>query len=321
MRTPWVILILSLMLKGLFPEALAANPTVLLGTEVLTALVAEKDLSAFSHLLIPVGKLTWPRLQTVNALEFDPERLETPLADRLAGLFFNRLNEFERAEPVSEPLSEQRLATYKHLIDALRSGGGYTNLVLMDATYRVVLGRLASSVVNKKAECGQAVDFLAVLGKREWDSSDLRVLVIDILGIDAKIDPWPTSQQAAVERALDLLGGTSSNATPKSALYTTALARATKENALAFLSRLLETQLVMTSILPGFCDFVQAGGNPSQIKLDDVRYFKGVMGNRRSKYGFEPLGFVALRASDLVSLISQFRDPEKPAQFTEIALR
>jgi hypothetical protein len=212
---------------------------------------------------------------------------------------------------------------YLQIAKVLTDAGGYSNILLADSLYRLVIFRAAQDLSSSFENRGKVESFVRELpapslGIKERltsfakDDPSLaqRISVID--GIAPSDNLYVISQQLLVKDNADADRVDSGNLT-----FSNLMAN---PSGFGLTFRIAQTEMLATVSLKALLEFIKQGGTLSELDPADVTRFKKRMSNSKGDYRYPALGKRRLSVDDPLGVLQISTDLNTKRAFLNTAL-
>jgi hypothetical protein len=258
--------------------------------------------------------VVWPRLRSFKPADgpsedsditpASPKRLAIGMASALSS-YSRKYNdhEFDRKS------LEQRFATYRSIRSMLKQSGGYSNLVLADAAYRMTLFELCRSVILYPDRWPEFAQSLSAVRQVSFDTVEIGSMIdeeVKRTGTAEKLSSvsstklFETSLQLS-GTSLEAIGADHNHRSPT----TSALLERRSLGSLLF--RLAGADELAEFGLPGLIGFLRKGGNFIDLETSRMEPFTRIMGSSWLNYRFDLLGERGLYPDYLLLLVKTYK--------------
>lgn len=221
------------------------------------------------------------------------------------------------------PTNPDEAKAYLQIAKVLTDAGGYSNILLADSLYRLVIFRAAKDLSSSFSNLGKVESFVI-----ELPAPSLGIK--ERLASFAKDDP-------SLARRISVINGI----TPSDNLYVISQQLLAKDNADADLVdsgnltfsnlmdnpsgfgltfRIAQTEMLATVSLKALLEFIKQGGTLSELDPADVTRFKKRMSNSKGDYRYPALGKRRLSVDDPLGVLQISSDPNTKQAFLRTAL-
>jgi hypothetical protein len=284
--------------------------------------IKTKALPEIAQLIEHPSAASWPKLisdasQNLKASgSFKPSDFGNALLEKIRA--------YEKSVSRQETDSEKAVAIYGSLSRGLQNSGGYINFCLADTVNRLALARLSELLINYPSLVNEVKTAFANLTSVRFSTPQFVQMIGDEPAQKLKtgVNLTLLEDKDARQQILHALGMTMGDVYRKFATNQAGTSNLINNPDIGvLLLRMGETDIIAQVDVAALIDFVEHGGEYSDIRLDDVRPFRTTMNGREGLYKSEMMHINQTNVGYLSDFMKQLKKDDANNMFVVLALQ